>query len=1178
MTYYTSSDEKSKLLLFLCRITHQFTMSMQARLLEAKRREEEEERKDQRASFAYSRGVSFDFSTFNKENRNGSEFKDLRSDQRISVISNTSSNTTSGIVSDRVQSLDESEDDLEMEVMINSPPGDSVESLALEHLRDGNQEVDASVVAEAPESDIQRADETPSTSMFAKKSPHSGRGGPTTPATTDGSQCSSSCSTVVVAGPGTNSSTSSSTSSSGSGFLSKNIHGRNSTTSSLELDYSHTAQNSAASESVSCLELNLSTQNDQFVLQAAKSDSETQDSETQDNVIKHLNFEMSNFILGKINQITRKSTFGGEVGSDTESLYSVFNVANSNTYGRCISLGNNENTRQCEVEYSDRTQNGNGSDVDTASSGIFTLPGATEPDLQTNACSSETSGIYGLVNSTVDTSSVSECCGVYAILEPMRNRSGSNASCVSASRSFHGDGSDPSDARMGTLLSAAELSDLIVGKAHSSGTYPSRSTVSHTLDSDSDYVTLPPPPRLPPRNETSSNLKPGQLKTTFSNEENGRYLGSETSDDPNASGSLTSRSLTKRYPNDIYHDAIGNAVEMQGTRGPGPTEEAAARFITTKPHISMITHSNVPPLLHTPNFACPTNSGFHLNYNETNTFSDVLPTRHVNKVTPLRRNGVENDVSESSFSSISILPETNERNNLPPSAGGKLNASKSAAILPVVGNNNYLDVYASRARSVVSARRVTYHRTFSPVPQFGTYPGQPSPVQPPLATVYTSQVARSQIEQFKQQLYSDVDYVIYPMKDPAISKQEYMDAKQGSLLAAMAAGGYPPPPPYPSAKSHVMYRSTPNVGSNYLPIEFVNGQVNRSANQFWPCKANPPTSPMYSVTGPSKSSHGLRYDAVGLSDFIIPHSLSNVPGNALNISRTKSDDNILNASKNCSELSFSYPEVKHRRCQPVSGGQRGPLPATPTSDANFKKSSSAKYGGPCTISGLQNSRYEVSKSIGSNGDLSSTSSATKMIANDNDSRKIVDIHALIEKSKNLDLPLISALCNDRSLIRQTNAFVMPKHPVGVGVIGGSDRTRTSQTTQNWTAEAKALQKERAYSFAADNVSSFEKHENRIGNEFGDAPLSAPTAKPSRGASLLETLFSVKSSKRYVNSSKLKYPVSGLSTTQISKPHKKLSSAHVHPKDSKSGDAGIIRTVKINTKTSAIKKNKDPLVP
>ena len=39
----------------------------------------------------------------------------------------------------------------------------------------------------------------------------------------------------------------------------------------------------------------------------------------------------------------------------------------------------------------------------------------------------------------------------------------------------------------------------------------------------------------------------------------------------------------------------------------------------------------------------------------------------------------------------------------------------------------------------------------------------------------------SQIEQFTAQLYSDVDYVIYPMKDPALSRQEYMDAKQGQV-------------------------------------------------------------------------------------------------------------------------------------------------------------------------------------------------------------------------------------------------------------------------------------------------------------------------------------------------------------------------------------------------------------
>lgn len=40
----------------------------------------------------------------------------------------------------------------------------------------------------------------------------------------------------------------------------------------------------------------------------------------------------------------------------------------------------------------------------------------------------------------------------------------------------------------------------------------------------------------------------------------------------------------------------------------------------------------------------------------------------------------------------------------------------------------------------------------------------------------------------------------------------------------------------------------------------------------------------------------------------------------------------------------------------------------------------------------------------------------------------IDINTLREKSKHLDLPLISALCNDRSLLKQTKAFVMPRHP------------------------------------------------------------------------------------------------------------------------------------------------------
>ena len=41
---------------------------------------------------------------------------------------------------------------------------------------------------------------------------------------------------------------------------------------------------------------------------------------------------------------------------------------------------------------------------------------------------------------------------------------------------------------------------------------------------------------------------------------------------------------------------------------------------------------------------------------------------------------------------------------------------------------------------------------------------------------------------------------------------------------------------------------------------------------------------------------------------------------------------------------------------------------------------------------------------------------------------MLDIRKLREKSRNLDLPLISALCNDRNLLQQTKAFVLPKHP------------------------------------------------------------------------------------------------------------------------------------------------------
>jgi protein expanded len=53
-------------------------------------------------------------------------------------------------------------------------------------------------------------------------------------------------------------------------------------------------------------------------------------------------------------------------------------------------------------------------------------------------------------------------------------------------------------------------------------------------------------------------------------------------------------------------------------------------------------------------------------------------------------------------------------------------------------------------------------------------------------------------------------------------------------------------------------------------------------------------------------------------------------------------------------------------------------------------------------------------------------------------QQAIDISILREKSKHMDLPLISALCNDRSLLKQTKAFVAKQ----------SKSSSSSATTQN----------------------------------------------------------------------------------------------------------------------------------
>lgn len=90
----------------------------------------------------------------------------------------------------------------------------------------------------------------------------------------------------------------------------------------------------------------------------------------------------------------------------------------------------------------------------------------------------------------------------------------------------------------------------------------------------------------------------------------------------------------------------------------------------------------------------------------------------------------------------------------------------------------------------------TAHRSWAPSLQT-------SPVSAPgpsVATVYTSQVSRGHIEQFRRQLLADVDYVVFPHKDPALSRQEYLEAH-----------GLDQRPPYLGAKASSVYLSAPNV-------------------------------------------------------------------------------------------------------------------------------------------------------------------------------------------------------------------------------------------------------------------------------------------------------------------------------------------------------------------------------
>ncbi|XP_043265250.1 protein expanded-like [Colletes gigas] len=1005
LTLYSGCDDKSKLLLGLCRDTHQFSMAIAPRVNEAKRREEEE-RKVLRDCYMYPARCKLSLTA-----------RGARGDQRISVISSTSSNTTSGIVSDRVHSEDE-------------PDTAPASTECLPRLTENTSHTGVQVVVNGTNADEDRsmpsspastvdevdgADNTPTTAALRLAS--------NAATAAEGSQCSSSCSTVVVVnapagGPPR--------------------MRRTSATSSLELGYSHTAQNSAVS------------------------------SETA---------SFPGAIYDRCNKVGKYA--GTDIASETSGVYTLrSSEMQDERIGDLYSPTGDANESSAASDVCALSSVQSTTDEASVTSGFYTIHSGLRSetsDVYTEDVSTEDQEpIYSVCKGDDDVVNVVAAMTVVSLdqqLDDPRSRSNS----ILSAGSFRGDGSDPSS--VGPLLSADELSDLIVGR------YPPRKTISNSMDSDCDYVTMPPPPP-PPRTDSDRQLPPPPP-----------YPVSMDYATINSSRSKIPDIDREPPPPPPYNATRGEFVPLPPRRTdpppPPPYTSPRERIQIpppTPPRNDAVTPREPPPPPPYPEVSDVTRQ---------EAISTLYPTTSEEIVSRVTSTKIQTSLANSKANiglvssktivgqvqvndATSIAPKPPPRIQPPTYPGDKMKPTPVHAPVAalVVGPNNYLDVHASRGGPVLLPY-LTPPPPPPPPPPPMVHPRQPPPPPPSLATVYTSQVARSQIEQYKQQLYSDVDYVMFPLKDPAVSKQEYIDAKQGSLLAAMAAY---PPPPYPSFnnKSLVMYRSTPYLpGSSFSsPSKYASNQnlssSDTSSNNYLPhsnlsSHYAASTSSLYSgVTCSSAGSQSLRREPPAPAH---PHTLHA-------FSRTRSDENILKCFDSPSNMKLqSLPQLKHRRLPP-------PPPPPPYEIQNLEK----------------NQPLPSASSSSSSPKKTSKSSVTEEHEEGKEDG-MLDIRTLREKSRNLDLPLISALCNDRYLLKQTKAFVMPKHPT---------EATCSTSTKNGTRN----------------------------NNGG-------------------------------TSSRNKYPVSGLSTTQITKPPRKSStSTHKHPAEVK-GNA-----YKITNSTSVSPAKKD----
>ncbi|EFX80953.1 hypothetical protein DAPPUDRAFT_318158 [Daphnia pulex] len=425
-----------------------------------------------------------------------------------------------------------------------------------------------------------------------------------------------------------------------------------------------------------------------------------------------------------------------------------------------------------------------------------------------------------------------------------------------------------SSAAAAAMCASPKLDFTVTSAVPNTGTYPRRSTVSNTLDSDSDYVTLPPLcPRMQDNNvvmvpnsyvfmEPMQPKNGGQVTVACVNQLSLRHGVNCKMIDDVASTTYSASSCSSSQMMGLTRPMSAAAAAAAAAAA----SEAAARFITTRPTISILqahTASTAPATQ--PSFATPAQ---HL----------IPPPPYDIRQHPFHAVYAEdslNDTKTNGSSSLYGVITTD-----PEVAASVAAGNSGAQVAPVIGKNNYLDIHATNTLSrrpqhpipsgaqqqsasaqivqqvngtVTGGASVPYEQYHLGIPPPPQYPGNGvnSSSKASFATVYTNQVTQSQIEQFKAQLYSDVDYVIYPHKDPSLSQQEYLDVKEAASFISSAAsstysdqgqmmlmgdGAYlPPPPPYraPSTKSGAssVYRSSPMPNVHLPPVSSTGGIV-----------------------------------------------------------------------------------------------------------------------------------------------------------------------------------------------------------------------------------------------------------------------------------------------------------------------------------------------------------------